>query len=104
MAGKKEDIYNDVTLRLEKLPIGKYILICESQSDSNCLLRIYSPTLITMSNFVGNSMILLEHTFFNMAQFDEKHQESLSSFPSDWYYSKSMFQELGFGFFLMTIG
>ena len=59
VVGKKEDLYNDVTLRLDRLPIGKYILICSSYSLSDCLLRVYTPSNIAMEKFTGNSMVLL---------------------------------------------
>ena len=66
VAGKKEDIYVDVTLKLDKLSGGKYLVICESVSASDCLLKVYTPSLVTFTKFSGNSVALLEGAFYSM--------------------------------------
>jgi hypothetical protein len=89
--GKKEDIYSDVTLRMERLPAGTYTVMCESFATADCLLRIYSDSNVTLTKFTGNSRLLMEHTFYFMSLHNAKEQQSLSREHDDWYFSKTMF-------------
>ena len=68
VTGKKEDIYADVTLRLDKLPVGKYLVMCESVSASECLLKVYTPSIVTFTKFTGNHIALLEGAFYSLAR------------------------------------
>ena len=103
VSGKKEDVYNDVTIRLDRLPIGKYILICESHSKSDCLVRVYSQSGVTLTNFQGSLVTLLQHTFFYLSCSSYRQRQMLSRQHNDWYFTKQYFQELGYGIFIISL-
>jgi hypothetical protein len=59
VVGKKEEIYDDVTLHIQKLPIGSYVVICESETDISALLRVYSQKTVPLLKFTGKKDTLL---------------------------------------------
>jgi hypothetical protein len=56
-----------VTLRLDELPVGNYLAVCESSSLSNCILRVYALMNLPLKKFTGNRIILLEQTFLQLS-------------------------------------
>lgn len=54
--GDKEEVYSDVTLRINLLPIGRFYLICESASLSSCILRVYTLANLPLKKFTGSKI------------------------------------------------
>ena len=70
---------------------GSYIVICESETNSSALLRVYSQKAVPLLKFTGNKDSILERAFMQMAKKSISEQSSMSKDRKDWYLSKILF-------------
>lgn len=100
---KSQDLFSDVSLEFHNLPEGKYMICCQSSIKADCHLRVYSQAQLLLLETKQQPIRFLQHIFFDYALNHKEGFYSLSKNSNDWYFSKTMFDEIEMGFLIINL-
>lgn len=102
VSGKRETVFADVSLHCESLQPGRYVLYCEGSTEGECLLRVYTPSVLQLKQVQLERVPFLEHVFLERAKAGEVRP--FGKDPEDWCSCGLMLEELGWGFVVVKLG